>query len=99
MNPSLYQEDAEEQLTSILTGFRTYSFASQEQLRQILAAHLLGGYESQIGSLTEREQERIKELEFQYRVLEEAQAPQVRGLCWLPAPAYVQAKRAMEARA
>ena len=97
MNPFLYPEDAEQALGNILTGFNQYSSASQEQLRQVFTAHVLGGYECKPGPLTERERQRVTELEQQYRNIQEAQAPQVRGLCWLPAPVYIQ-RKAMEAR-
>ncbi|MBI5797435.1 hypothetical protein HZA98_00845 [Candidatus Woesearchaeota archaeon] len=93
MNSSLYPEDAVEQLKNVLVGFRRYSFASQEQLRYILTAHMFAGEEWKHGFLTAREQERIQELEEEYKILNEAQAPQTRGLCWLPAPAYAEAKR------
>lgn len=98
MNSSLYTEDAEEQLDTILTSFKRYSSASQEQVREVITAYMLAGYEWTIGYVTEREQRRTQELEPKYRILEEAQAPQTRGLCWLPAPAYKKEKAAMEAR-
>ena len=83
----------------VLTGFRDHSLVSQEQLRETLTGHLLTGYQIKKGTLTKREQARIKELEPTYRTIKEEQAPQVRGLCWMPAPAYAQAKRtAVEAR-
>lgn len=99
MNSSLYEEYAEDKLKKILTGFKEYSSASQEQLRDILTAHILAGYEWQKKPLTKREQERIRILEPEYRILKEATAPQTRGLCWLPAPAYIQAKESMEVHA
>ncbi len=92
MNPSLYEESAEEQLGNILTSFIKYSSASQQQLRQILTAHMLGGYAWKQGFLTEREQRQVQELESEYQDIQEAQAPQTRGLCWLPAPGYKKAK-------
>jgi len=98
MNPLLYSNDAEEQLANVLTCFKRYSPVSQKQLRERLTIHMLQGYEWSSGPLTEREQTRIRELESRYRTLEEAPAPQMRGLCWLPAPAYVQQKRSVEAR-
>lgn len=93
MNSSLYPEDAVKQLESVLTGFKEYSSASQEQLRHILTAHIFGGCDWKQSPLTARERERIQELEEEYKILLEAQAPQTRGLCWLPAPAYGEAKR------
>ncbi|MSR86205.1 hypothetical protein EXS74_02320 [Candidatus Woesearchaeota archaeon] len=98
MNASLYEVDAEEKLRDVLTGISAHSSAPQEQVRQILTAHMLSGYEYKTGFLTEREQVKIRELESQYKTLEEAQAPQTRGLCWLPAAVYIQ-RRAIEARA
>ncbi len=98
MNPSLYGENAEEKLRNILTGFKKYSSASQQELRHILTAHLLEGYEWKQSFLTEREQVRVQELESQYREIKETQAPQTRGLCWLPAPAY-RKEKTMEATA
>ena len=98
MNPSLYAEHAEEKLANILTGFREYSRATQEQVRKTLTTSLLSGYTLRKGILTEREQARIESLLEQYRNPFDAQATQVRGLCWLPALAYVKAKAQMEAR-
>lgn len=98
MNPSLYEQDAQERLANVLTGLRKYSSASQQQVRDIMTAHMLASYEFKSGSLTERERVRIQELESRYKTVEEAQAPQTRGLCWLPAPAYLRAKAQVEAR-
>ena len=99
MNSSLYPSGSVAKLNRVLTGFRDHSGSSQEQLRETLTSHLLEGYKIKKGTLTRREQTRIRELESSYRTIEEAQAPQVRGLCWMPAPAYLQTKRtAVEAR-
>ncbi|MDP3728911.1 MAG: hypothetical protein Q8R18_05690 [bacterium] len=98
MNSSLYTVDAEKQLENILTSFKRYSSSSQQQLRQILTVHMLRGYTWNVASLTEKEQVRVQELESHYRNIKEAQAPQTRGLCWLPAPLYKKEKAAMEAR-
>ncbi len=97
MHPSLYNSGAEERLHSLLTSVRAHSSASQEQVRQIMVEYLLNGDFHTKGYLSEREQQRIRELEPSYRRTKEVQAPQIRGLCWLPASAYHQAK--VEARA
>ena len=88
MHPSLYPPQAEQQLQALLTGWRNHSSVSQEELRRTLTENLLEGYSYKKGKLTEREQGRIEELQEQYKNPYDSQAAQIRGLCWLPAPAY-----------
>ncbi len=87
MHPSLYPSSALEELRSLMTGFTEYSDATQEQLRQRMVEKITGG-SYQVGELTSMEERRVQELYPHYQAVQDSQAKQVRGLCWLPAPAY-----------
>lgn len=88
MHLSLYHFSAEEELKALVTGFHVFSHASQQQLRDVLTAHLLGGYKWKRGTLTEEEEAQAGDMERQYRNPHDPKATQTRGLCWLPAPIY-----------
>lgn len=97
MHPSLYPARAEAKLDALLTGFSEYSSLSQTILRETMTSHLLEGYRWEKGGVTQRERARIRELEESYKNPYDPKAQQVRGLCWLPAPAYKNEK-VVEAR-
>jgi len=94
MNPALYPDGTVDELKSIMASFRQYSTASQENLRGELTLQLLDGFSFRVGALTNDEQRRMEELKTHYAFPDDVNAKQVRGLCWLPAPAYREAKSA-----
>ena len=94
MNPSLYPDSTVDELKSIMTSFRQHSTAGQDELQRVLTSHLLDGFSYRVGSLTNDERQRIEELKPHYANADDTEGKQVRGLCWLPAPAYKETKSA-----
>ena len=91
MDPSLYPPHAVNELDEILTGFTSYSQTSQEELLQRMTEHLTGNSYT-LGILTPEENERITQLVSEYSVISKGTTHVPLGLCWYPAPAYVQWK-------
>jgi lipoate-protein ligase A len=97
MSPSLYPASAVGELDRLLTGFRSYSTASMQDLQQELVHQLTQG-RFRVGSLTEREMARVYELQEGYMNPSIGNTGLVHGLCWLPAPEYVARKQRQEVR-
>lgn len=95
MNSELYPDSAIEELEALLTGFAEHSVADQADLIERLTDRLTLGYHY-TGQLTRREKERIRQILPSYRTLEKPHAKIVSGLCWLPAPIYLENKRLRE---
>jgi len=94
MNPNLYPPSAADDLANILTGFTRYAHASQEELREGITNELVGDATLHVGTLTVCERQRVRELIPIYRQsVHDSTAKGVRGLCWLPAPAYIEEKQ------
>tara|TARA_Y100000310_G_scaffold345532_1_gene466151 strand:- start:14061 stop:14879 length:819 start_codon:yes stop_codon:yes gene_type:complete len=92
MNAELYPKSASEELAALLTGFTQHSDASQKELIGRLTENITASSYS-IGELSEKEKERIEELLPSYETLESPSATVVSGLCWLPAPVYIENKK------